>query len=690
MWTVQPADTNAINDTLSILVSNIPIVTTYPYFEDFETWPGGWTAQSNSVENSWQWGLPRGNVIDTAASGVKAWMTDTLNSYSNNEDSWVLSPCYDFSSLLLPQIKFNVWWNSESVFDGTVLQSTVDSGMTWQTIGSFGDPDNWYTVANIFGNPGGQSQGWGGSPGSGGWVLAEHKMASLAGEPDVRFRVAFGSDGSVNGFDGFAFDDVEISDVLPNDLGSLGVIVPSNNSCADSFQAVHVVIKNLGSAPQHTFPVTAVVNGMTTLTVTYGDTLQPEQTDTVFVGYFNSLAGGAFNFTSYTDLLSDQALGNDTTMTLAVNIIAAPPAPGALGATLCGPDSTLLRITTPDTAFSYNWYDDVFRTNLLAQDVDSFQTPFITANDTFFVGQLMPGGVMMITEAELAGPDYVELQNTSSKPIDVTGWSVWVGEDGSSGINDFLATPWNLTGTVTPGGIIWQDDQFGGTNYWGANLFWNPSQEGWVLLLDANNNVVDFVIWGWSAADLANFGPTINATTISIAGQWSGPPVVVTDANVRRIGSADHDDASDWAIAIRDFGGKGTLNPGMNQLFSGCESPLRAVPVVLAPPVPVDLGPDRAACAGVVLDATFIGGASYLLEYKRYYSDDFSPGLRAVCRYSYQHTRMCRYRYAEPAYSAFTFRRPRTRYHSLWICRPRCWKRRVYLCMVSRTTVTGE
>ncbi len=614
VWTVHPDDTTASNDTLSILVQHIPIVTSYPYFEDFETWPGGWVPQSNGANNSWEWGLPRGNTIDTAASGVKAWMTDTLDNYLTNEDSWVLSPCYDFSSLLLPQIKMNIWWNSENGWDGAVLQSTVDSGMTWVNVGAFGDPDNWYNDASINGNPGGQGEGWSGrfGAGSGGWVLAEHKMATLAGEPDVRFRIAFGSDGSITD-DGFAFDDVEISEVQPNDLGSLGTIVPSNNSCADSFQAVHVVIKNFGSAAQNNFPVTVVINGTQTLTTTYPDTLQSEQTDTVFVGYFNSLAGGSYDFTSYTDLSTDQTRSNDTTMTLAINIIPAPPAPGAAGVTLCGPDSAMLRITMPDTGFSYNWYDDVFRTNLLLQDSDSFQTPFVSANDTFFVGQLMPGGGVMVTEAELGGPDYMEIQNTSSQPVNVTGWTVWIGEDGNASINDFEPTSWNLSGTMGPGDIRWVDDAAGsGANYFGTNILWNPSQEGWILILDNNNDVVDFVVWGWSAADLANFGPTINSTTISITNHWSGAPATINNSNIRRIGNTDHDDATDWATAAANFGGKGTLNPGLNQLFAGCESPLRAVPVVIAPPVPVDLGPDRAACAGVILDATFLGGASYL------------------------------------------------------------------------------
>ena len=61
----------------------------------------------------------------------------------------------------------------------------------------------------------GSQHGWTGRTstgnGSGGWLIASHGLAALAGQPAVQFRVPFGSDSSVVD-DGFAFDAVNIYD----------------------------------------------------------------------------------------------------------------------------------------------------------------------------------------------------------------------------------------------------------------------------------------------------------------------------------------------------------------------------------------------------------------------------------------------------------------------------------------------
>ena len=89
-----------------------------------------------------------------------------------------------------------IWWKTEFSYDGAVLQSSIDGGGTWQRVGSMGDPDNWYNDNTINAGPGGQApvdaHGWSGA--SGGWVLAKHVLTGLGGKPNVKLRIAFGSD----------------------------------------------------------------------------------------------------------------------------------------------------------------------------------------------------------------------------------------------------------------------------------------------------------------------------------------------------------------------------------------------------------------------------------------------------------------------------------------------------------------
>jgi hypothetical protein len=222
-WTTMVGDTIPFNDTITTVVTSIPGVTTYPYIEDFESGNGGWIP--GGTNSSWAFGTPAKNTIIGAASGVNSYVTGGLGTgdYNSNEDSEVIGPCFDFSSLQNPWISLSVWWNSESSWDGSNLQYSTDFGVTWNNVGAFGDPGNWYNQQNVISQPGGQGDAWCGRTssqnGSNGWLTAAHRLDGLAGLQSVRLRVTFGSDGSVQD-DGFAFDDIRISEGPVVDLGS--------------------------------------------------------------------------------------------------------------------------------------------------------------------------------------------------------------------------------------------------------------------------------------------------------------------------------------------------------------------------------------------------------------------------------------------------------------------------------------
>ncbi|WP_431135518.1 hypothetical protein [Psychroserpens mesophilus] len=186
-------------------------ITSFPYTEDFESGPAGWFAQGTT---SWQWGTPSASLINYPASGFNAWVTNLTGNYSIDEDGWIQSPVFDFSTLSIPEIQFAIWWNCEELFDGVVLQSSVNSGSSWENVGSYGD-FNWFTNQFISANPGGQGDGWSGHEenftGSGGWRIVAHGLPNLIGQSNVIFRLAFASDYSIND-EGIGFDLIKIYD----------------------------------------------------------------------------------------------------------------------------------------------------------------------------------------------------------------------------------------------------------------------------------------------------------------------------------------------------------------------------------------------------------------------------------------------------------------------------------------------
>jgi gliding motility-associated-like protein len=201
-------------------------VATFPYSENFESNNGSWTTGGNASD--WSWGTPAKPVIHAAASGAKCWITGGLvtSSYANNENSWLQSPCFNFSTLSNPYIRFKLFWETEKKYDGACFQYSTDGGTNWTTLGSYADftacpTNNWFNTSGIsaLGNPGwsGNVQptaacSGGAGNGSGNWVLAQHEMAALAGKPNVKFRFAFAAGSVCNNYDGFAVDDIEISE----------------------------------------------------------------------------------------------------------------------------------------------------------------------------------------------------------------------------------------------------------------------------------------------------------------------------------------------------------------------------------------------------------------------------------------------------------------------------------------------
>lgn len=207
-------------------------ISTFPYNEGFEA-DASWT--SGGTASDWAWGTPSHPLISSAGSGNRAWNAGDLtgSSYNANQQSYLESPCFDFSSLTAPWITFKLFWEVEYMWDGATFQYSTDQGASWLNVGSYNDPvdcfnDNWFNYNNInwlisanpkhgwTGRVGGTVGSCSGGHGSAQWLEAKHCLSNLAGNPSVKFRFLFGSGNSCNSYDGFAVDDILIQNAPSN------------------------------------------------------------------------------------------------------------------------------------------------------------------------------------------------------------------------------------------------------------------------------------------------------------------------------------------------------------------------------------------------------------------------------------------------------------------------------------------
>jgi hypothetical protein len=167
----------------------------------------GWVSHKSktSEANSWKFGQPTEGFI--GAVGLNAWYTDIDN--TKVEDSWISSPCFDFTGITKPMIKMDMWRIFDQNRDGAVLQYRTNNEDNWYNIGDLNDGINWYEAYSIDGKPGGQSIGWSNIRDSK-WTEARHHLDQLTGLTDVQFRIAYGSNGTGTSNKGIAIDNIGI------------------------------------------------------------------------------------------------------------------------------------------------------------------------------------------------------------------------------------------------------------------------------------------------------------------------------------------------------------------------------------------------------------------------------------------------------------------------------------------------
>ncbi|MCU7548468.1 S8 family serine peptidase [Chitinophagaceae bacterium LB-8] len=137
-------DNYRLNDTAVITVRKLPLITSFPYLENFEKDNGGWYSEGDN--NSWAYGHPASPQVSSAASGSQAWKTNLTGTYNNWEWSYLYSPCFNVSGMQNPTLSFSVALDLENcgstVCDAAWVEYSVD-GMNWNRLMN-SDAFNWY------------------------------------------------------------------------------------------------------------------------------------------------------------------------------------------------------------------------------------------------------------------------------------------------------------------------------------------------------------------------------------------------------------------------------------------------------------------------------------------------------------------------------------------------------------------
>ncbi|MEM6954397.1 MAG: fibrinogen-like YCDxxxxGGGW domain-containing protein [Myxococcota bacterium] len=192
------ADLNADNNDDSLTL-NAPLGGMYR--ELFEDGPGDW--QTFGLNSSWEYGVPSDTAISTADSPVNAWVTNLDGDHNNDEMSFFVSPCFDFSGAATdPTFSFSQIFRLNSTGDRVFMEITTDGGMNWARLGAVGSGENWYNDINDWWDSDS-------SPTDGIWRRASHPMTGAAGQSGVRVRLVMQTDASGTR-EGFGVDDVLI------------------------------------------------------------------------------------------------------------------------------------------------------------------------------------------------------------------------------------------------------------------------------------------------------------------------------------------------------------------------------------------------------------------------------------------------------------------------------------------------
>ncbi|MCF8331449.1 MAG: T9SS type A sorting domain-containing protein, partial [Bacteroidales bacterium] len=228
----------------------------------------------------------------------------------NTAEDMLYTPRFAITSKGVDSLVFWHYYDTENGSDGGYVQYLNVSG-NWSTLGQANDTTavNWYT--DTLNGP----EAFSGN--SGGWIRSAISIDS-SNVPTMasitQFRFVFTSDGSGNGGDGWAIDDLWVKiPKQPIDAGVTAINTPVDSTVVGTQQTVSVDIRNFGLDTLTSIPVTYKVGNSQPVTETWTGSLNPDNTTTFIFSQTYAGPGVDYKLCTYTDLAQDGNNANDTT-----------------------------------------------------------------------------------------------------------------------------------------------------------------------------------------------------------------------------------------------------------------------------------------------------------------------------------------------------------------------------------------
>ena len=191
----------------------------------------------------WEKGIPEGTLLNQAGSGTQVYGTNLNGNHPDGVLAYLVSNCYETSSILAPVLKFQMAYDLEINYDVVFVEYTVDEGSTWQVLGTVNSQPNWYTSDRTNASSGADDdcQNCPGAQWTGtNATITEYAYdftanaalgeTDLTNETNIIFRIVFHSDPSVNQ-EGVIIDDLVVEGFQDDDDDDNDGVLDVDDNC---------------------------------------------------------------------------------------------------------------------------------------------------------------------------------------------------------------------------------------------------------------------------------------------------------------------------------------------------------------------------------------------------------------------------------------------------------------------------